>query len=171
MFSLEELFYRVDDFCQEFEPRWQQQLLTHQRQTRQRARQMCLSEIMTILIAFHQQGYRTFKDYYLNHVCCYWRSAFPGLVSYARFVSWMPSVLLPLCASLRSCFGLCRGISFIDSTSLRVCHNRRIKQHKVFENLAARGKTSVDWFSGFKLHLVLNDRGELLNFTLTPGNR
>lgn len=81
MFSLEELFYRVDNFCQAFEPRWQQQLLTYKLQTRQRARQLCLSEIMTILIAFHQQGYRTFKDYYLKHVCCYWKAAFPGLVS------------------------------------------------------------------------------------------
>lgn len=58
----------------------------------------------------------------------------------------------------------------MDSTSLKVCHNRRIQQHRVFENLAARGKTSVDWFFGFKLHLVVNDRGELLNFVLTPGN-
>ena len=58
----------------------------------------------------------------------------------------------------------------MDSTSLKVCHNRRIGQHRVFQNLAARGKTSVDWFFGFKLHLVVNDRGELLNFVLTPGN-
>ncbi len=56
------------------------------------------------------------------------------------------------------------------ATSLKVCHNRRIQQHKVFKHLAARGKTSVDWFFGFKLHLVVNDKGELLNFTLTPGN-
>lgn len=47
----------------------------------------------------------------------------------------------------------------MDSTSLKVCHNRRIPQHKVFEDLAARGKTSVDWFFGFKLHLVVNNRG------------
>ena len=58
----------------------------------------------------------------------------------------------------------------MDSTSLRVCHNKRISQHKVFQNLAARGKTSVDWFFGFKLHLVVNDKGELLNFQVTPGN-
>jgi len=58
----------------------------------------------------------------------------------------------------------------MDSTALKVCHNRRISQHKVFEDLAARGKTSVDWFFGFNLHLVVNDRGELLNITLTPGN-
>lgn len=99
---------------------------------------------MTILIGFHQQRYRTFKDYYTQHVCVYWRSAFPRLVSYQRFVSWMPGALLPLCAYLKSCFGQCTGISFIDSTSLKVCHNRRIRQHQVFAQLAARGKTSVD---------------------------
>jgi hypothetical protein len=90
MFSLEELFCSVDDFCRSFEPLWQQQLLSHRLQTRDRQRQLCLSEIMTILIAFHQQRYRTFKDYYTQHVCVYWRGAFPGLVSYQRFVSWMP---------------------------------------------------------------------------------
>jgi transposase len=58
----------------------------------------------------------------------------------------------------------------MDSTSLKVCHNRRIRPHKVFEDLAARGKTSVDWFFGFKLHLVVNAREELVNIMLTPGN-
>ncbi len=91
-------------------------------------------------------------------------------MSYNRFVEWIPSTLIPLCAYLRSRFGSCSGISFMDSTSLRVCHNKRIHQHKVFQNLAARGKTSVDWFFGFKLHLVVNDKGELLNFQVTPGN-
>lgn len=125
---------------------------------------------MTIGIGFHQQRYRTFKVYYVNHVKVYWRSAFPGLVSYPRFVSWLPSVLLPLCAYLKRCFGDCTGVSFLDSTSLAVCHNRRISQHQVFENIAARGKTSVDRFFGFKLHLVVNEVGELLNVTLTLGN-
>lgn len=178
MFSLEELFCPVDDFCQTFEPQWRNRLLKAGLQTRERSRQLSLSEIMTVMIAFHQQRYRTFKDYDTKHVCCYWQTAFPALVSYQRFVSWMPSALLPWCAYRRSCFGQCRGISFIDSTSLKVCHNRRIQQHKVFANLAARGKTSVVhlrwgaalWFFGFKLHLVVNDKGELLNVTLTPGN-
>ncbi len=100
----------------------------------------------------------------------HWREAFPGLVSYNRFVEWMPSALLPLCVYLKHCFGTCTGISFIDSSSLKVCHNRRIRRHKVFRGLAARGKTSVDWFFGFKLHLVVNDQGELLNIQITPGN-
>jgi hypothetical protein len=92
-------------------------------------------------------------------------------VSYSRFVEFIPSALLPLCAYLRlACFGNCTGISFIDSTSLDVCLNQRISSHKVFAGLAQRGKTSAGWFFGFKLHLVFNDRGEILNVTLTPGN-
>nr|WP_242036528.1 IS982 family transposase [Leptolyngbya sp. FACHB-321] len=139
-------------------------------QQRDREGRLCLSEIMTILIGFHKQHYRTFKHYYLNHVCVYWREAFPQLVCYNRFVCWEPSALLPLCAYLKHCFGNCSGINFLDSTSLKVCHNRRIHCYRVFQGLAARGKTSVDWFFGFKLHLVVNDQGELLNIRLTPGN-
>jgi hypothetical protein len=159
MRSLLEVFCDVDDFCQVFLPAWQ----------RQRPRQLCLSEIMTILIAFHQSHYRTFKAFYTTQVLLHWRAEFPGLVSYARFVEFTPSALGPLCAYLRQCYGACTGTSFVDATALAVCHNRRIAQHKVFRDLAARGKTSVGWFFGFKLHLVVNDRGELLQVALTPG--
>lgn len=137
---------------------------------RQRPRSLSLSEIITILIAFHQSCYRNFKTYYQAKVQTEWTDAFPDLVSYQRFIEWIPSTLVPMYAYLRSCFGSCSGISFMDSTSLRVCHHRRIERNKVFENVAARGRTSVDWFFGFKLHLVVNDRGELLNMMLTPGN-
>jgi len=170
MVSLEDLFCSVDDFCQSFEPQWKQQLLGFGLKHRNRPRSLSLSEIMTILIGFHQSCYRNFKAYYQKKVQAEWTAEFPGLVSYQRFIDWVPSTLVPLCAYLRSCFAQCSGISFMDSTALKVCHNRRIKQHKVFKDLAARGKTSVDWFFGFKLHLVVNDRGELLNFVLTPGN-
>jgi hypothetical protein len=98
------------------------------------------------------------------------RGEFPSLVSYTRFVEFFPSALIPLCVYLHACLGTCSGVSFVDSTRLAVCHNRRIQQHRVFRGLAARGKTSVDWFFGFKLHLVFNDQGELLTFTLTAGN-
>jgi hypothetical protein len=170
MLSLEDLFCSVDDFCQTFEPQWKKQLLGFGLQIRNRRSNLSLSEIMTILIGFHQSCYRNFKTYYQEKVQIDWADAFPELVSYQRFVEWIPNTLVPMCAYLRSCFGKCSGISFMDSTALKVCHNRRISQHKVFENLAARGKTSVDWFFGFKLHLVVNDRGELLNIILTPGN-
>ena len=170
MSSLEALFWDVDDFCRAFEPQWNRQLLNGAVKRRNRPRQLSLSEILTLLISFHHQGYRTFKGYYQRHVREYWASAFPGLVSYQRFVDWIPSALIPLCIYLKSCFGSCTGISFIDATSLKVCHNRRISQHRVFRNLAARSKTSVGWFFGFKLHLVINHQGELLDCTVTPGN-
>jgi transposase len=170
MLSLEELFCSVDDFCKTFEAQWKQQLLSSGLKLRNRARSLTLSEIITILIGFHQSCYRNFKTYYQEKVQGEWADAFPGAVSYAHFIEWVPGTLVPMCAYLRSCFGKCSGISFMDSTCIKVCHNRRIKQHKVFEDLAARGKTSVDWFFGFKLHLVVNDRGELLKIILTPGN-
>lgn len=171
MDSLVELFCAVDDFCKAFIPFWQQQLLTSGARQRQRPCQLSMSEIMTILIHFHQSHYRHFKAYYCEHVLKHLRAEFPNLVSYQRFVEFTPSALIPLCVYLRQCcFGPCTGISFIDSTPLKVCHNRRISQHKVFAGLAERGKTSTGWFFGFKLHLVFSDRGDLLNLALTPGN-
>jgi hypothetical protein len=168
--SVLELFCHVDDFCRTFEPRWHQQRLASASKQRNRARDLALSEIMTILILFHQSHYRTFKAFYTEHVCVDLCGEFPKLVSYTRFVEFFPSALVPLCVYLHSCLGTCTGVSFVDSTKLAVCHNRRIRQHRVFRGLAERGKTSVDWFFGFKLHLVFNDQGELLTFTLTPGN-
>jgi transposase len=168
--SLLELFCAVDDFCQQLEPAWRHQELASGLRQRQRTRQLCLSEVMTILIAFHSSGYRNFKTYYREQVCRYWCAEFPGLVSYTRFVEFMPSALLPLCAYLRTCLGSCTGLSFLDSTPLAVCDNHRIYHHKVFDGVAHRGKSSTGWFFGFKLHLLVNDRGELLNMALTPGN-
>jgi hypothetical protein len=171
MESLLELFCDVDDFCQAFLPFWNQQLLASGQKQRQRARSLTISEIMTILIAFHQSHYRDFKAYYLDQVLQTWRPEFPRLVSYPRFVEYIPSALVPLIVYLRTCcLGECTGISFIDSTSLDVCLNQRIHSHKVFTGLAARGQTSMGWFFGFKLHLVVNDQGEILQFCITPGN-
>ncbi len=164
------VFCDIDDFCLFFEPLWRQRLLTYQPRQRQRASTLCLSETMTIIVLFHTSSYRNFKSYYTQYVMkqLYW--AFPRLPSYNRFVELMPLALVPLCGYLQSRKAECSGISFIDSTSLKVCHNRRIHSHKVFAGCARRGKTSVDWFFGFKLHLVINDCGELLALRLTPGN-
>jgi transposase len=168
--SLLDLFCHVDDFWQVFAPHWRQHQLQSGLRRRQRTRHLCESEIMTILIYFHQQRYRDFKTYYTQYVQAHLRAEFPGLLSYTRFVELIPSVLLPLCVYLRTCYGTSTGIAFIDSTPLAVCHNRRIPQHKGFAHIAARGKSSVGWFYGFKLHVVVNDRGELLACRLTPGN-
>lgn len=168
--SLLELFVSVDDFCQIFLPVWKRKLISDGSKKRCRSGQLSISEIMTIIIYFHQSRYRNFKAYYTEHVCKYLRSEFPNLVSYERFVILMPSVLGPLSAYLKSLYGSCSGISFIDSTALEVCDNHRIHQHKVFLGLAERGKGSMGWFYGLKLHLVLNDCGEILACQITPGN-
>lgn len=146
--SLLELFVSVDDFCQLFLPVWEQKLMLDGSKRRRRSGQLSISEIMTIIIYFHQSRYRNFKAYYIEHVCKHLRREFPNLVSYERFVIFMPSVLGPLSAYLRSLYGSCSGISFIDSTALDVCDNHRIHQHKVFLGLAERGKGSMGWFYG-----------------------
>ena len=168
--SLLELFCDVDDFCQEFLPIWEQVQITNGVKTRRRDTQLTMSEIMTIVIHFHQSHYRDFKAYYTQNVMKHLCGEFPGLTSYNRFVQLMPRSAVPLLFYLHNCKGACTGISFADSTPLVVCHNRRIKRHKVFAGLAERGKTSMGWFFGFKLHLVINDRGEILAVHLTPGN-
>ena len=168
--SLLELFCDVDDFWQAFRPTWQHQLLASNTIKRVRQTQLCTSEIMTIIIHFHQSGYRDFKRYYTRHVLHHLRPEFPNLVSYQRFVALMPRVALPLLAYLHHCKGPCTGIAFVDATPVKVCHNKRIARHKVFDGFAARGKTTMGWFYGFKLHLIVNDQGELLAFCLTPGN-
>ncbi|MGZ3640063.1 MAG: IS982 family transposase, partial [Ktedonobacterales bacterium] len=168
--SIVDLYCSVDTFWQQFEPLWERELLATGKRRRRRVGRLSPSEIMTILILFQQSGYRTFKGFSTQHVRVHLRAEFPGLVSYTRFVALMPRVLVPLAVYLQTQMGSCTGVSFIDSTALSVCKNARIHQHRVFAVDARRGKTSVGWFYGFKLHLVVNDRGELLTFCLTPGN-
>jgi hypothetical protein len=152
-----------------FAPQWKASELAAGKQ-RQRAGQLWPSEMMTILIHFHQSHYRTFKAYYTEHVQVHLSSEFPSLISYTRFVALIPTLMIPMLAYLQSRYGACTGISFIDSTSLEVCDPKRIPQHRVFALDAKRGKSSMGWFYGFKLHLAVNDRGELLACCLTPGN-
>jgi len=168
--SILELFCDVDDFWQDFGEEWERSLLTSGAKQRQRDREMAPSEIMTLLIHFHQSCYRTFKHYDTRYVQVALRREFPRLLSYTRMVDIMGDYLVPLTMYVQTKLGTCTGISFIDSTKLVVCHNARIARHRVFAGLAARGKTSTGWFYGFKLHLVVNDRGEVLAFCLTPGN-
>jgi transposase len=75
-----------------------------------------------------------------------------------------------LCCFLQTRKGEITGISFIDSTPIEVCCPSRSYSHRVFEGLVGWGKNSVAWHYGFKLHLIINDQGELLAFKLTPGN-
>jgi DDE family transposase len=164
------LFCDIDDFCQTFAPQWQRHLVNEGSRRRWREPRLCLSEVMTIVVNFHQSGYRTFKDYYLRYVTLHLRWAFPQLVSYSRFVELMPEALVPLCAYLQTRQGRSAGVAFIDSTLLAVCHPKRSRRHRVFGGLARWGRNSLGWCYGFKLHLLINDVGELLACRLTVAN-
>jgi hypothetical protein len=132
---------------------------------------MSKAEVMLIMILFHDLGYRCLKHFYLDKVCRHLRQLFPQVVSYNRFVELEREVALPLALFIKKVLlGKCTGISFVDSTPLRVCRNQRIHIHKVFKGIAQRGKCSMGWFFGFKLHLICNEKGKLLNFMITPGD-
>ena len=138
---------------------------------RNKPNRMSDAEIMVILILFHSGGFRCFKHYYKECVCKHLTHLFPRGVSYNRFVELEKEVLLQLAVFIKEVLlGTCTGISFVDSTPLRVCRNQRILIHKTFEGLAERGKCSMGWFFGFKLHLIINNKGKILNFMFTPGN-
>jgi len=160
------VFCEIDDFCIGYE----KHILTDEKHKTPKT-SMTLSEIMTIAVMYHLSGYRTFKWYYTKWVQTSLREYFPKLVSYNRFVEIMQTVTVPLILYLmKDSFGKCSGINFVDSVPLDVCDPHRIHSHKVFKDLAKRGKTSMGWFFGFKLHLVINDRGEILSVCVTPGN-
>lgn len=165
-----EIFCNLDDFYKCEFSQLNPYLLPNPKRQRQRPCRLSMSEIMTIIVLFHLSHYRTFKDYYQECVQNDLKAYFPKQVSYNRFLELMPGAFLPLLTYLLSHKGKATGFYFTDSTDLPVCHNRRIYNHKTFKGIAERGKTSVDWFYGFKLHLAINHLGELMSFSLTPGN-
>jgi Transposase DDE domain len=165
------IFCQVDDFWKQFQAVWEKSLIEEGIVKRHRTCRLSMSEIMTIVIMFHFSRYRCFKDYYEKLVMKGYRKYFPSLVSYNRFTELMQSCALPLAVFMTSQrLSTTQGIAFVDSTKLEVCENPRIAQHIVFANIAQRGKTSMGWFYGFKLHLVINHVGEILSFCITTGN-
>ena len=164
------LFYLIDEFCQEFEPKWRAGRVASGLAQRNKPCRLSLSEVLTIIIHFHQSNHRNFKHYYQDYVRTQLATDFPRLVSYSRFVELMGEVTTPMVALLVSLLASPTIANYIDSTKLAVCHNRRIRRNKAFKGLAARGKSSMGWFYGFKLHLIVNQHGELVSFFITPGN-
>lgn len=125
---------------------------------------------MPLIVAFHMSYQRDFKIFYLGIVFRYYKNDVPTLLSYTRFLEVMPSVLIPLSSFFIHVKGEPTGIEFIDSTSIKVCHNLRIPRHKVFKGTAARGKGTMGWFYGFKLHIITHHLGDIVAAKLTPAN-
>lgn len=167
------LFCEIDDFCKIFFVNNKFLKITNMddnKRYRNRPNRMSASEIMTILILFQEFGYRNFKTFYKNYVNQELNTMFPDLLSYNRFVQIMPKVAVPLSYFLKHKMDKVTGVSFIDATKLEICNVKRISRNKVFANVAKIGKTSMGWFFGFKLHLIINHLGGLLAVKVTPGN-
>ena len=162
----------ADEFCKFYDRMLDRYTLNNNnKRSYHRDSTMSKAEIILIIILFHNSGYRCLKHFYLEEVCKHLRHLFPKVVSYNRFVELQRNVAIPLILFIKKVLlGKCTGISFIDSTPLRVCRNQRIHMHKTFKGIAQRGKCSMGWFFGFKLHLICNEKGELLNFMITPGD-
>jgi hypothetical protein len=166
--SATKIFCEIDDFCQNAAEAYKMEFPGETPEPW--PSELSLSEVMTIAVLFHNSsGFREFKYFYIN-MCRNMRGCFPKLVSYNRFIELMKLALVPLYLFMQTRTGGTAGISFIDSTKIVACHNKRIKNNIVFNGLAQIGKTSTGWFYGFKLHLIVNEFGEILSFSLTSGN-
>ena len=165
-----EIFCDIDDFYKDYLKGQSNYLLPNPGRKRDRAMQMSLSEIATIIVLFQMSHYRTFKDFYCGCILQDMKNYFPNAFSYTRFVACKSVALMMLAAYLLSRTGKHTGLYYIDSTTLRVCHNKRIYRNKVFKGIAERSKSTMGWFYGFKLHIVINHQGELMSFCLTKGN-
>ena len=168
-----EIFYLVDEFCKEFERTKEGHILSEKISVKRRNRKFTMSdsEVITIVILFHLKKYRCLKHFYTMHVQKYMQGDFPKTVAYNRFVELQQKALMPMAVFLQfCCLGKCTGVSFIDSTPIRVCHIKREFHHKTFKSLATKGQCSMGWFFGFKLHIVINDKGEILDFLFTQAN-
>ena len=166
-----EIFYHTDNFCKVFESKIEKNILTDGKNKRRRSHKLSLSEIMTISIYYHYSGFNTFKDYYLKCVQKELKKCFGNLVSYNRFLELKKKASLPLALFAKMLnSGKCTGVSFVDSFPLSVCHKKRSSSNKTFKNIAKKGKTSMGWFFGFKVHMIINHNGEIISFCITQGN-
>ncbi|QTD39403.1 IS982 family transposase [Polaribacter batillariae] len=166
--KITEIFCLVDEFCKEYDQIVSKHLLGN---PSKRPSVMSNSEVITITILFQLSGFRTFKHFYVYYLQKHMQDDFPATVSYNRFTELMQQNLMPMTLFLKTCcLGNSTGISFVDSTPVRVCSPKRIKNNKVFKGIATTGKSTIGWFHGFKLHIVINDKGEILNFCITQAN-
>ena len=130
------------------------------------------AEICTVLVAYHFSGYKCFEYYYKNSIQKHFKDCFPDAPSYECFLSYIPRVTdMMYLWLLYSCSQSKRtGLYFIDSKKLEVCHLKREKSNRVFKDYARKGKSSMGWFYGLKIHLVINNLGQIISFKLTSGN-
>jgi hypothetical protein len=165
------LFICLDDFCKIYELSVKHKLLPSKNSTRNRAGYLSLSEMLLIEILYHVSPYKDFKHFYMFGILIEHKNKFKKLPCYSRFVKLKKDLFMPLSLILQAIKGEETGIYFADSTPLKVCHNKRINRNKVFNGLAQRGKGTMGWFFGFKLHLIVNNKGQIMAVRISKGNK
>lgn len=168
--SITQVFCIIDEFMIEFNSKLAAVQIGQVNKPKRKPT-MSESEVMTIMVLFQLADFRNLKSFYTGYVQVHLKAYFPKTVSYNRFVELQKAVLLPMAVFAKTCAtNECTGISFIDSTPLRVCKNKRINNNKVFKDIATRGKSTMGYFYGFKLHIIINEFGEILDFQITQAN-
>jgi len=168
-YNITAIFFCIDEFAKAYEE-WEKHRLINTGKQRHRPGEMTLSEMLTIMVLFHVSPCKVFKYFYIHYLTLQHKQDFPNLISYNRFVQLMPRLFVPMSMLLQGLFGEETGIYIADPTALPVCHNKRINRNRVFKGLAARGKTTMGWFYGLKLHMVINHKGSIVAVKITPGN-
>ena len=171
--DITKLYIFIDDFCKAADLHINSHLISTNQKLPKPTRipQMTISEILTIILLYQQSPCKNFKYFYLSYLQLY-KKDFPSLVTYERFIALKPRILVHLELLLQWLISLSAhtGISFVDSSAISACHNKRISRNKVFKGFAEIGKSTKGWFYGFKLHLVINENGDIQAAKLTKGN-
>jgi hypothetical protein len=157
----------VDDFCKIYQEWIKHKLLQNNKQ-RLREGKLSLSEAVSIMIFYHFSPYKNFKLYYNTTITT--GNLFKNPPCYDRFIQIIPSLFIPLIVMLHYLSARKTRIYYVDSTYFAVCKNVRIFSHRTFKGLAARGHSSIDYFYGFKLHMIINDLSEIVAIKITQGN-
>jgi len=161
------IFSIVDDFCKPYEE-WLSHKLIRSNKQRTRSGKLALSERLSIMIFYHFSPYKNFKTYYQHFVIN--GNLFKNPPCYDRFIQIIPPLFLPFVIMMHYLSGHKTGTYYVDSTHFAVCKNIRINRHRTFDGLASRGRSSIDWFYGFKLHMVINENSEIVAIKITKGN-
>jgi Transposase DDE domain len=162
------IYYLINNFCKIYQE-WEQSKLLPSDKKLHREGSLRLCELITIVLYFYLSPCKDFKNYYLYFLPAKYPNYFK-LVSYPRIVQLWPSLVLPLILLLHQLKGEQTGIYFIDSTKLQICHNKRTSSNRVFGKKAKIGKSSYGWFMGYKLHIIINNKGEIMAIKITKAN-
>ncbi len=168
-YNINAIYFLVDEFCKIYQ-QWQKHRLISCDRIRIRDHKMSLGEMLTVMLLYHLSPCREFKSFYHYFLLTKHRNDFRNFLSYNRFIALMPQLLVPLICMLHCLSGKRDDLYFIDATKMQICHNKRTNSNRVFRGLAKVGRSSYGWFMGFKLHLIINAKGQIIAVKITAGN-